>query len=60
MEEEEQEQFRASLEEQARLLNHLKDMLQNIKELVDFLEKASEQQPTCMSSSCCRNFDGTI
>jgi restriction endonuclease S subunit len=56
---EEHERFQALIAEQARLLNHIKALLQRIKELVAFLEKSYDQQPMCMSSSCCRNLDDT-
>ena len=57
---EEDERIQALMAEQARLLKHIKALLQRVEALMVSLEKSEEEQPMCMSSSCCRNLDNTI
>lgn len=51
--------LRALLAEQAKLLNHIKTLLQRVQNLAASSEKSYQGQPMCMDSSCCRNLDDT-
>ena len=56
---EEYARLRALLAQQAKLLNHMKILLQRAKNLAASSEESYQQQPMCMGSSCCRNVGNT-